>query len=126
MIIDQHRDIIESDLTDEQKIAQLFEVCGHLYTTLEKVQQSQRDLLYLESMCNSRMFEGFYLKVDQVGEDYKATFWRGQGDGVETYTKTSKSLIEAIEGAGMELTLKDALTRIKEGINLRRLELEDA
>ncbi len=80
-------------------------------------------MLYLESICNSRMFEGFYLKVDQVGEDYKATFWRGQGDGVETYSETSKNLVEAIERAGMKLTLQDALTTIKQRIRVRRSEL---
>lgn len=120
MIIDQHREIIESDLTDAQKIAQLFEVCGHLYTTLEKVQESQRDLLYLESICDSRMFEGFRLKVDQMCEGYKATFHRAQGDGVETYSATSINLIEAIEKAGMKLTLRDALTEIKKRIEVRK------
>jgi hypothetical protein len=124
MIIDQHIEIIESDLTDTQKIAQLFEVCGHLYTVLEKTQESQKDLLYLESICDSRMFEGFYLKVDQVGDDYKAIFWRGKGDGVESYSETSKSLVEAIERAGMKLTLQDALTTIKQRIRVRRSELQ--
>lgn len=112
-MIEQHTDIVNSDISDEQKIVQLYNICSHLYGVLDEVQESQKDLTFLQSVCRRQNKKGFYLKVDQSSDDYKATFWRGKGDGVETYSATSKDFVDAVEKAGIQENCQEVLSMIR-------------
>ena len=50
---------------------------------------------------------GWRLKVDDDGKLYKATLWRGKGDGVETHTGKGETLDAALQEMGKQLALSN-------------------
>lgn len=45
---------------------------------------------------------GRKLKIDQIGEVFRAIFWKSAGDGVETWIGEDTDLLRAIDKAGNE------------------------
>ncbi len=52
---------------------------------------------------------GWRLKVDDDGKLYKATLWRGNGDGVETHSGKGDTLDAALRKMGEELAICNML-----------------
>ena len=110
---DQHLQIIEANIEPQAKISQLFMLCEHLFRVLDETEESQSDLRFLESVCKQMKELGYKLKVDEFTDEFKATFWRGKGDGVETYSHTAPTLIEAIELAGNKPNAEEIIAKIR-------------
>ena len=123
-MIEQHTEIVESNLTDTDKIARLWEVCNHLYKLADEQSDSHRDFLYLKSLMRRMKSRGLYLKVDQVGDDFKATFWQPDGDCVKAFSHTDKDLVEAIERAGTKAGSQEVIAMIRAGYQANGLELK--
>lgn len=97
----QHYWVVNNpELSLEEKLTELFMICEHLDNLLEQFIGNGNRLHFLNSLIERRKPEGYKLKVDQMGDEYKATFWRSKGDNVETLTAKDKDLFEAICLAG--------------------------
>lgn len=99
-MIEEHQFIIESDMPITEKLSKLYLICEHLHKVLDEYTDSNRDFTFVKGLIGRRQAEGFYLKLDQMGDEYKATFWKPDGDGVKTFSHTDKDFVRAIEQAG--------------------------
>lgn len=112
-MLDQHLQIIEQDVPAQQKISELFMLCEHLYRVLDKTEESQRDLRFIESVCQWRKEEGFRLKVKSDAEGFRAVFWRFNGGKIESYSHTSTDIAEAISRAGNQVGADKIIAKIR-------------
>lgn len=112
--LEQHRWIIaDTSLSLEEKTAQLFNLCEHLYHVLDEYPDGHRDLCFVESLMRRMNKKGYFLKLDQNKDGFKATFWKPDGDGVKAYSGTNKDWIEAISSAGTKPELEKVWAMIQ-------------
>ncbi len=108
--------IVENtETTDKEKISLLWEYAKHLSKIYDDVCESSKQLSFFNSVIAWRQQDGYKFKIDQLGDEFKETFWKPDGDGVEAHSEKGKDLVETVELLGVRIGALKTLAIIRNG-----------